>query len=80
MPLGNGRCVDQTSFAALRIGLTPSVETGSTYHEIAANSRNATALLRMPQYPQLALDLALILVHEHLHPPKLGTLKKMSLE
>src|SRR6056297_2989945 len=80
MPLGNGRRVDQASFAALRIGLTPTVEAGSTYPEIAASPRNVTALLSMSQYPQLALNLALILVHEHLLLPKPGRLKNMSRE
>ena len=80
MPLGNGRRVDQASFATLRIGLTPTVEAGSTYPEIAASPRDVTDLLRMSQYPQLALDLALIFGHEHLLLPKPGRLKKMSRE
>ena len=78
MPLGNGRCIDQASFAALRIGLTPTVEAGSTCPEIAASPRDVTGLLRMSQYPLFALNLALIFSHEHLLLPKLGRLEKMS--
>lgn len=37
-------------------------------------------IIYMPQYPQLALNLALILVHGHLLLPKPGRLKKMSRE
>jgi hypothetical protein len=37
-------------------------------------------LLGVSQYPQLALNLALILGHGHLLLPKLGRLKKMSRE
>ena len=37
-------------------------------------------LLSVSQYPQLALNLALILGHEHLLLPKSGRLKEMSRE
>jgi len=37
-------------------------------------------LFSVSQYPQFALNLALILVHEHLLLPKSGRLKEMSRE
>ena len=80
VPLGNRRRVDQASFAALSIGLTPTVEAGTADSKIAASPGDVTDLLGVSQYPQLALNLALILGHEHLLLPKPGRLKKMSRE
>jgi hypothetical protein len=48
--------------------------------KIATGFGNMPYLFSVSQYPQFALNLALILVHEHLLLPKSGRLKKMSRE
>ena len=79
-PFGDGRCIDQSSFAALSVSLSPAVEAGTTYAEIPAGFGNVANLLGIPQYPQFAFKFALILVYKHLLLAKTGRLKKMSRE
>jgi hypothetical protein len=80
VPFGNWRHIDQTSFTALSVSLSPSVEAGPTYAEIPASFGNMPYLFSVSQYPQLALNLALIPVHAHLLLPKSGRFKEMSRE
>jgi hypothetical protein len=77
---GDRRSIDQTSFAALSVCLSPAVEAGTTNAKIATGFGNMPYLFSVSQYPQFALNLALILVHEHLLLPKSGRLKEMSRE
>jgi|SRR6056297_3334985 len=63
VPLGHGRRVDQASFAAHRVGLTPKIDARSTYPETPASPRDVTDLHWVWQYPQLALNIVLLRDH-----------------
>ena len=80
VPFGDRRSIDQSSFAALSVSLSPAVEAGTTYAEIPAGFGNMPNLFRVLQYAQFAFNFALILVHEHLLLPKTGRLKELSRE
>jgi len=80
VPLGDRRRVDQASFSALCVGLSPTVETGATNSKITAGLRNMATFFSVSKYPQLALNLALILRQKHLLLPKFGRLKEMARE
>jgi hypothetical protein len=77
VPFGDRRSIDQSSFAALSVSLSPAVEAGTTYAEIPAGFGNVANLFGIPKYPQFAFNFTLILVHKHLLLPKSGRLKEM---
>lgn len=80
VPFWDGRRVNQACFAPLGVGLAPPVKAGAANPKIAASLCNMANLSRVAQNPQLTLNLALILVHEHLLLPKFGRLTEMSRE
>jgi hypothetical protein len=63
VPFGDGRCIDQASFSALYVGLSPTVETGAANPKIPTRLRNMANLFSVSKYPQFALYLALIRGH-----------------
>ena len=80
MPFGDGRCIVQTSFAALCISFALAVETGATDPKISTSLGDMADLFSVSQYPQFAPDLVVIFVHKHLLLPEAGRLKEMSRE
>jgi len=77
--IGKGEVFDRGREFAASVGLAPrqSVRLRTILGRI---SKRGNGYLRVSQYPQLALNLALILRHEHLLLPKFGRLKEMSRE
>jgi len=63
VPLGDRRCVDQTRFAALGVAFAPSIKARSANPEVAARLGNVSDVFSISKYPQLALNVALILGH-----------------
>ena len=80
MPLRDRRAVHQARFTVLSIGLAPAVETASANAEISTRLRDVTGHFGMMQNTKLTRDLTLILGHEHLLRPRIGSLIEMSRE
>jgi hypothetical protein len=80
MPLWNWWPVHQAGITMFPIGLTPTVETAAADAKISTGLGDVTGLFCVTQNTKLARDLALILAHEHLLHPGMGSLLEMSRE
>lgn len=70
----------QAGLPMFAIGLTPSIETAAADAEVPTCLRNLTSLISMLKNSKLTRNLALILAHEHLLRPIIGSLMEMSRE
>ena len=80
MPLRDRRPVHQTGVTVFPVSLTPSVEAAAADAKVSTCLRDVAADISMLKNTKLARDLALILAHEHLLRPRIGSLLEMSRE
>lgn len=77
MPFWDWWAVYETIFAILLLGPTPAIKASPANPKITACLCYMPGLLSVSKNAQLALNLALLVVYEHLLPPKIKKLMKM---
>lgn len=80
MSFRNWGPIYQACFTVFSIGISPSIKAGSANSKISAGFCHVAELISMSKNSKLALNLALIFVHEHLLYPRIGRLMEMSRE
>lgn len=71
------RCIDQSRFAALGEVFAPAVKARPADPDRATPLGEVPELCNLSKYPQYALNVALILGHEHLFCPAKPSLEKI---
>jgi hypothetical protein len=77
MPFWDWRAIYETIFVILLVGLTPAIKVSPANPKITACRCYMPGLLAISKNAQFALKLTLLVVHEHLPPPKIKKLMKM---
>ena len=80
MPLWDWWAVYETIFAILLVGLTPAIKASTVNSKIMACLCYMLGLLGVLKNAEFALNLALLVVYEHLPPSEIKKLMKMFCE